>query len=222
MKWLSLCCHLKVERDRSSGDGVEGRRRTKTSRKWTEQQPGAYFGHWSWIWLLLSSLYLAMLESVYPSRENIVYFHLFCIWSHPLWAKISIVASTLGDFHQNALHKKSGDTQGVLAEQVGGRMSCSLSCHVVSVTQEPVEMSWSQMFCRLCSGCFSSVPRNKEQGSLSVLLRMQQITEALTWKKKINIIIVKQTTTKKKKHIKVNMHIVMWCRPCRFIDQFFK
>lgn len=45
MKGLSLGCHLKIERDRSSGDGVEGWRRTKARRKWTEQQPGAYFGH---------------------------------------------------------------------------------------------------------------------------------------------------------------------------------
>lgn len=49
---------------------------------------------------------------VYPSRENIVYAHLFCIWSHPLWTKTSIVDSTLGDFHQNKLHEKSGDTAG--------------------------------------------------------------------------------------------------------------
>lgn len=210
MKWLSLGCHLKIERDRSSGDGVEGRRRTKTSRKWTEQQPGAYFGHWSWIWLPLSSLYLAMLGK-------------YSIFSSVLYMKSSTLDQ---NFHcrfyfgwlpsECTPGEVKGTLQGVLAEQDGGRMSCSQSCHVVSVTQEPVEMSWSQMFCRLCSGCFSSFP--KEQGTGQPFCSAQNAVDYRGSDPEEKY----QHFHWQKKKSKSKMHIVMWCRACRFIDQFSK
>lgn len=64
--WLSS----KIRNIQAQWKGGRSLEKIRTNRKRTEWRPGVYFGHWSRIWLSLSSLHLAMLGSVFQRRKR--------------------------------------------------------------------------------------------------------------------------------------------------------